>query len=42
MSKNQKSNKEQKKPAQLTAKEKKTAKRDKKRAEDAPSFIVKR
>lgn len=41
MSKNQRPNKEQKKPAQSTAKEKKAAKRDKKRAADAPSFIVK-
>ncbi len=41
MSKNQRSNRESKKPAQMTAKEKKAAKRDKKRSEGSTPFIVK-
>jgi hypothetical protein len=41
MSKGQRSNKESKKPAKLTPKEKKSAKRDKKQAGGASPFIVK-
>ncbi len=41
MSKNQRSNKEAKKPSTLTAKEKKAAKRDKKNAGGHVPFIVK-
>ena len=41
MSKNQRSNKEAKKQPTLTAKERKTAKRDKKRASGNVPFIVK-
>ena len=41
MSKSQRSNKELKKPAKMTAKEKKAAKRDKKRSENPSPFIIK-
>ena len=41
MSKNQRSNKELKKPATLTAKERKAAKRDKKKSGGHAPFIVK-
>jgi hypothetical protein len=41
MSKNQRSNKEAKKPSALTAKEKKTAKREKKQAGGHVPFLIK-
>lgn len=41
MSKNQRSNKESKKQPTLTAKERKTAKREKKQAGDHVPFIIK-
>ena len=41
MSKPQRSNKEERKQATLTPKEKKAAKREKKHAKDATPFIVK-
>jgi hypothetical protein len=41
MSKNQRSNKELKKPSTLTAKERKAAKRDKKKSGGHSPFIVK-
>lgn len=40
MSKQQRSNRESRKPAKLTPKEKKAAKRDKKRSEGSVPFIV--
>lgn len=40
MSKRQRSNRESKKPAQMTAKAKKTAKRDNKRTKSQVPFII--